>query len=283
MKVKQFIKYFRDRLSGIFPPEEITALSAEIFSDLKNWDKTALFLNADEELTGEETDRLFAITQRLLINEPIQYILGYDKFFGLKIMTKPGVLIPRPETEELIYALAEKYSAQSELNILDAGAGSGCIALALAKQFPKALIYACDISDEALQIAKENAERLNLPVRFFKADLLNPGEAFPPSKYDIIVSNPPYVRESEKALMQKNVLDFEPERALFVSDDNPLVFYKALGDIAQKYIKTEGLLAVEINEFLGKETKAVLLSRGAQKVEILKDIHEKQRFILAEF
>ena len=283
MKVKQFIKYFRDRLSGMFPPEEITALSAEIFLDLKNWNKTALFLNADEELTGEETDRLFAITQRLLINEPIQYILGYDEFFGLKIITKPGVLIPRPETEELIYALAEKYSAQSELNILDAGTGSGCIALALAKQFPKAQIYACDIADEALQIAKENAERLNLLVRFFKADLLNPSELFPPSKYDIIVSNPPYVRESEKALMQKNVLDFEPEHALFVSDDNPLIFYKALGDIAQKYLKPEGLLAVEINEFLGKETKAVLLSRGAHKVEILKDIHEKQRFILAEF
>jgi release factor glutamine methyltransferase len=283
LKVKQFIKYFRDRLSGFFPPEEITALAAEIFSDLKAWDKTALFLNGDEALSIKETERLYEITGRLLNQEPIQYILGYDEFFGLKIITKPAVLIPRPETEELIYALAEKYSAQSELNILDAGTGSGCIALALAKQFPKAHIYACDISDKALQIAKENAERLNFPVRFFKADLLNPSESFPPSKYDIIVSNPPYVRESEKALMQKNVLDFEPEAALFVSDENPLIFYKALGDIAQKYLKPEGLLAVEINEFLAEETKAVFLSRGAHKVEILKDIHEKQRFILAEF
>jgi release factor glutamine methyltransferase len=283
LKVKQFITYFRENLSQSLPPEEITAFTAEIFSHLKSWDKTRLFLNADELLSKKETEYLYSVTERLLNNEPIQYILGYDEFFGLKIITQPGVLIPRPETEELIYALTEKYSPQSEPDILDAGTGSGCIALALAKQFPNARISACDISDEALQIAKKNSENLKLPVRFFKADLLKSGSDFPATKYDLIVSNPPYVRESEKALMQKNVLDFEPETALFVPDENPLVFYRALGEIAQKYLKTNGLLAVEINEFLARETEAALLEQGGHKTEILKDIHGKNRFVLAEF
>jgi release factor glutamine methyltransferase len=213
---------------------------------------------------------------------PIQYILGETEFFDLKFKVNNKVLIPRPETEELIEWVLKnsKLKTQnSKLNILDIGTGSGCIAISLAKNLPNAEVYAIDISSEAIKIAQKNAEINKVSVNFIETDILKIEEL--QYTFDIIVSNPPYVRELEKEKMHQNVLANEPHLALFVENDNPLLFYDKIADLAKSYLTKNGNLYFEINQYLGKETVDLLKSKGFNTIELKKDLFDVDRMIKA--
>jgi len=225
------------------------------------------------------------IAERLNNNEPIQYILGETEFYGRRFLVNDSVLIPRPETEELVKYIVDKNQfpvTNNQLQILDIGTGSGCIAISLAKELPNFKVTAYDISEKALETAKKNAELNKADVNFEKVNILKP--SFINSlihSFNIIVSNPPYVTKQEIDRMQKNVLDFEPHLALFVEDSEPLIFYKAIANFAFNNLTNNGLVAVEINEALGEETAEVFRRKGFSEVEIIKDIHQKDRFVSA--
>ncbi len=226
------------------------------------------------------------IIERLNTNEPIQYILGETEFYGRRFLVNASVLIPRPETEELVKYIVEKQKKQfpvtnNQLSILDIGTGSGCIAISLAKELPNFKVTAYDISEKALETAKRNAELNKADVTFEKVDILNNQFSILNSKFSIILSNPPYVTKQEIDRMQKNVLDFEPHLALFVEDSEPLIFYEAIANFAFNNLTENGLVAVEINEALGEETAEVFRRKGFSEVEIIKDIHQKDRFVSA--
>ncbi|GGD62065.1 release factor glutamine methyltransferase [Emticicia aquatilis] len=231
------------------------------------------------------------IIERLNTNEPIQYILGETEFYGRRFLVNASVLIPRPETEELVKYIVEKQKKQfpvtnNQLSILDIGTGSGCISISLAKELPNFKVTAYDISEKALETAKRNAELNKADVTFEKVDILNNQFLILNSQaerrpFSIIVSNPPYVTKQEIDRMQKNVLDFEPHLALFVEDSEPLIFYEAIANFAFNNLTENGLVAVEINEALGEETADVFRRRGFSEVEIIKDIHQKDRFVSA--
>lgn len=228
------------------------------------------------------------ITERLNNNEPIQYILGETEFYGRRFLVNDSVLIPRPETEELVKYVVEKQKNQfpisissNQLSILDIGTGSGCIAISLAKELPNFKVTAYDISEKALETAKRNAELNKADVIFEKVDILSSQFLILNSQFSIILSNPPYVTKQEIERMQKNVLDFEPHLALFVEDSEPLIFYEAIANFAFNNLTDNGLVAVEINEALGEETAEVFRRKGFSEVEIIKDIHQKDRFVSA--
>ena len=232
------------------------------------------------------------IIERLNNNEPIQYILGETEFYGRRFLVNNSVLIPRPETEELVKYIVDKQKNQfpvisNQLSILDIGTGSGCIAISIAKELPNFKVSAYDISKKALETAKKNAELNKADVTFEKIDILKPSFIHSLIQYplrhsfNIIVSNPPYVMKQEIDRMQKNVLDFEPHLALFVEDSEPLIFFQAIANFAFNNLTDNGLVVVEINEALGEETANVFRRKGFSKVEIIKDIHQKDRFVSA--
>lgn len=231
------------------------------------------------------------IIERLNNNEPIQYILGETEFYGRRFLVNDSVLIPRPETEELVKYIVDKQKSQfpvtnKQLQILDIGTGSGCIAISLAKELTNFKVTAYDISEKALETAKTNAELNKADVTFEKVDILNSEFLILNSQaerrpFSIIVSNPPYVTKQEIDRMQKNVLDFEPHLALFVEDSEPLIFYEAIANFAFNNLTDNGLVAVEINEALGEETADIFRKKGFSEVEIIKDIHQKDRFVSA--
>lgn len=236
--------------------------------------------------TFEKTIDWENIIERLNTNEPIQYILGETEFYGRRFLVNDSVLIPRPETEELVKYIVDKQQNQfpvtnNHLQILDIGTGSGCIAISLAKELPNFKVTAYDISEKALETAKKNAELNKADVTFEKVDILNPLFTIHHSPFTIIVSNPPYVTKQEIGRMQKNVLDFEPHLALFVEDSEPLIFYEAIANFAFNNLTNNGLVAVEINEVLGEETAEVFRRKEFSEVEIIKDIHQKDRFVSA--
>jgi release factor glutamine methyltransferase len=222
-------------------------------------------------------EKIENIILRLKNAEPIQYILGETEFYGLKLKVNPSVLIPRPETEELVDWIVQS-KLPANCNVLDIGAGSGCIALAIKNQLKKAKVSGLDISENAIETARHNALENRLEVDFFQADILNHSD-FIDQKFDVVVSNPPYIRESEKPLMHSNVLDFEPEKALFVPDADPLLFYRTIAEFARKYLKKYGSLFFEINENLGTETVGLLADFGFSDIEIRKDINGKNRMV----
>ena len=218
---------------------------------------------------------------RLKIHEPIQYIIGETEFYGLPFKVNKHTLIPRPETEELVEWIYIEFSnQQSTINnqqFLDIGTGTGCIAISLAKNLPNAKVSALDISEEALKIAQQNAEMNKVKIDFFQTDILA-AETLP-KKYDVIISNPPYVRELEKKQMQQNVLKHEPESALYVSNEDPLLFYRAISHLAKKHLNPEGKLFFEINEYLADELTALLEGEGFKNIQVKKDIFGKDRMI----
>jgi release factor glutamine methyltransferase len=229
-----------------------------------------------------------SIIERLNTHEPIQYILGETAFYGRKFLVNDSVLIPRPETEELVKLIVDEQKKHqspiinNQFQILDIGTGSGCIAISLAKELPDFQVFAYDISEKALETAQKNAELNNTKVIFEKKDILKyPTSNIQHPTFDIIVSNPPYVTKQEIKRMQKNVLNFEPHLALFVEDTEPLIFYEAIANFAFNNLTTNGLVAVEINEALAYETANVFIKKGFSKVEIIKDIHQKNRFVSA--
>jgi len=276
--MKAGIASIRKELAGIYSVEEIESLIFLIFGKVKGYSRTRVLLARDENLTPEELDKTNQIVSRLKKNEPIQYILGETEFFGLPFYAVPGVLIPRPETEELVQWIIQE-NQHTEPTILDIGTGSGCIAVSLRKNIPKSTVLACDISPVCIETTQRNAELNQAEVSVLEYDILNnsPEVDFP--KLDIIVSNPPYVCETEKKLMEKNVLDYEPELALFVSDDEPLIFYTRIADFAKEHLNNGGQIYFEINEAFGKECSEMLQEKGFSEIKLKRDIHDKNRMI----
>jgi len=277
--MKAGIASIRKELAGIFSGGEVESLIFLIFEKLRGYSRTQ-FLLASEELSQEELLQINEIVARLKNHEPIQYILGETEFYGLSFYTVPGVLIPRPETEELVQWIIRDFN-RSAPAILDIGTGTGCIAISLRKNLPQSTVLACDISPICLETTRRNVQLNAVEVSVFEYDVINqiPEVSFP--ELDIIVSNPPYIRETEKTLMQKNVLEFEPELALFVSDEKPFVFYERIADFALIHLRKGGLLYFEINEAFGSECLIMLQDKGFSEIILKKDINGKDRMIRA--
>jgi release factor glutamine methyltransferase len=268
----------KNALTGVYDHNEIRNFSHLILYHLLNYSKTDLHSKTGERISQQYVEKVDTILQRLRQHEPIQYILGRTEFFGLPLIVSPDVLIPRPETEELADWIIRENRDKS-IRILDLGTGSGCLAVALARELPPARVSACDFSEKALRVAMQNAELNDVPVSCFILDLLDPVHV-PELKYDVLVSNPPYVRESEKKLMPPNVLHYEPPRALFVPDADPLVFYRAIADLGHRILVPLGFAYCELNEALPDETAAVFKGRG-YGTELRRDINGKWRMIKA--
>lgn len=278
MILKEYRKRFVEKLQLIYPIDELNAifyLLAENFLGIK---KVEVSMQLHRVLTIEETKLFDAALSALQKEQPIQYIIGETYFYGLPIKVNNSTLIPRPETEELVDWIIEEKRYNSP-EIIDIGTGTGCIAISLAKHIKNANLTAIDISKEALKIAKKNARLNNSFVEFIQTDILQVSRL--PKFYDVIVSNPPYVRNSEKQFIQKNVLSYEPHNALFVSDNDPLVFYNKIADIALKNLNTNGMLFFEINEAFGEKLVTLLMKKGFKNICLKKDVFGKDRMIKA--
>lgn len=262
MLVSQIKIKFFDQLKLEYPSGEIQSFFNLLTEAYLKMTRLDLALDHGRELSASEEKKLEDALLRLLKHEPIQYIIGETEFFGLKFKVNKNVLIPRPETEELVHWILEdlKSLKKEGLSILDIGTGSGCIAISLAKKLPNARVSAIDISEGALEIARSNAKMNDVEIDFILQDILKSAELS--EKYDLIVSNPPYVRELEKKEMHRNVLENEPEMALYVKDLEPLIFYQKITKLAETGLNLGGSLYFEINQFLGKETAEVLSSSG---------------------
>ena len=260
--------------------QDRTMITSMILQHITGLSKAEIAIQPNFRINESEIVWLKDAMEDLNNNKPIQYVLGFEEFYGLKFNVNKSVLIPRPETEELVkWILDDFQSSYSKLSTIDLGTGSGCIAIALKHNRPDWNVSAIDKSSDIINIAKKNALKNKVVVDFSTGDILN----FTPTeqKFDIIVSNPPYIRNSEKTLMHKNVLDYEPEMALFVDDLNPLIFYKAIAEIAQTSLNSLGCLYLEINEALGKETVDILKEFGFINVELKLDLFEKPRMVKA--
>ena len=272
------VEYIRTQLSKIFTLGEIRVFTTLILKEVSNLSFSDIIACKFKDLSDNEKQNIISIVKRLLNNEPIQYILGKTEFYGLEFKVSPAVLIPRPETEELIeWILLE--TKKINPHILDIGTGSGCIAIALAKKMQYATVDAWDISESALEIARQNAITNNVSVEFSNVDVL---KSLSVRKYfDIIVSNPPYIKESEKEKMEKNVLDYEPHEALFVANNDALIFYNRITDIAKENLNENGVLYFEINRANGVEIVQMLKRKGLMNNELKKDISGNNRMIRA--
>ncbi|RLJ64298.1 release factor glutamine methyltransferase [Lacinutrix venerupis] len=286
MLVKDLENIFHETLDVIYGKEEVSSfffLCTEAFYNISRLD---IALNRNISITKEEQQPIFDALEALKKEQPIQYILGETEFFGLPFKVNENTLIPRPETEELVQLIidSKKNKASTQLSILDIGTGSGCIAIALAKNLNNAQLYALDVSEKAIEKAKENATLNNVDINFLEGSILKDDDCdtlFKNLEFNIIVSNPPYVRNLEKVEIQNNVLNNEPHLALFVEDNDPLIFYRAITKFAKNKLKQNGQLFFEINEYLGEETKDLVESFGFKNVEILKDIFNKNRMLKA--
>ena len=275
-------KYETQNIASLLTPQVKRILMSHIIG----LSTAQLLAKPNLQLTEEQQKWFDEAVIRLQNNEPIQHILGYTTFYGIEFKCDRRALIPRPETEELVDWIINDCSTLnsqlSTLNLLDIGTGTGCIALSLAKELTNTEVTALDISEEALSLARENAELLETKnVDFIKGDILNKTFNSQLSTFNFIVSNPPYVRECEKAEMEANVLDYDPHTALFVSDKDPLIFYRAIGEFALTHLAPNGALYFEINQYLGRETCDLLVALGYKNVELRKDINDNPRMIKA--
>ena len=279
------------RLTGVYPVTEAQAVVRMLLEELAGLSLADLYAGGIDRLDDAQRQQIERAMARLEVGEPIQYVLGRACFCGRSFAVAPGVLIPRPETEELCRLIMNTHPSES-LNILDIGTGSGCIAITLALEMPDAEVEAVDISPEALAIAEANAARLGAKVSFHQYDILSEdslplgrgrGWVAPSTpKYDIIVSNPPYICERERADMERNVLDYEPHTALFVPDDDPLLFYRAIGQKALTMLVPGGILCFEINPLYCDQLIELLRSQGYCEVEAVSDSFGKRRFVTAK-
>jgi len=278
--MKASLQFIRKELTGHYPPEEIESFIRLIFSWLKSYSITDILLKKDDCLDADEREKVVTIVERLRSFEPIQYILGETEFYDLTFRLSPNVLIPRPETEELVDWIIKDKPIPS-VRILDVGTGSGCIPVTLKRHLKQATVSACDISPDVLRTAKNNAVLNQVEIEFFELDILKSADLVFSEKLNILVSNPPYIRNSEKRLMQPNVLRFEPHLALFVDDNNPLIFYRALAKFGRNNLVPGGLVYLEINEALGKECCALLEQEGFSNVLLRQDLNGNDRMIRA--
>ncbi|MFV0564537.1 MAG: peptide chain release factor N(5)-glutamine methyltransferase [Flavobacteriaceae bacterium] len=283
MVLKEIQHKFHLELNSIYGQNEVDSFFFMLTEAYYGVSRLNLALNPN--LKVENSAKLMAALTLLKVEYPIQYILGETEFFGLRFKVNQNTLIPRPETEELVALVIEKAGKETPITILDIGTGSGCIAVSLAKNLPNAKVFALDVSRLALRVAKENAKTNTVEITFVEADILNTEtlpEEISNQTFNIIVSNPPYVRMQEKQLMKPNVLSNEPHLALFVEDNKPLIFYKAIARFAQSNLTEKGLLFFEINEFFGNETVHLLAENKFKNIELKQDMFKKDRMIVAE-
>lgn len=268
---------FQSRLSKIYDIKEIDSILNIALEDI-GISKHSIHFENNYQLSSKQIIQIQSVLERLYANEPIQYIRGKADFYGLEFFVSLAVLIPRQETELLVDIIIKKH-AQTTNTILDLGTGSGVIPITIKKNLPQSKMYAIDISTEALKIAQQNALHNSVSIKFMEANILDYSSLQSIPKCDIIVSNPPYICSNEKKLMMGNVLDFEPHIALFVPDSNPLLFYKAIAEIAKQKLQSNGMLYCEINESFGKEVKELYEENGFIDCSIIKDLQNKDRFI----
>ena len=278
MVIKELKKKCYSKLSGLYPITEIDSFFFILMDDCFNLKRVDIALQLNEKI--QDYNRFLTLIDQLADKKPIQYLIGKTSFFGLDFKVNNSVLIPRPETEELAAWIINDTDNKKEIRILDIGTGSGCIAISLANELKQALVSALDISNKALIIAKENASLNNVNISFIEDNILNSTTIFQ-NKFDVIVSNPPYVRKLEKVEMDDNVLNNEPHLALFVSNDNPLLFYSAIANFALKNLHAKGKLYFEINQYLGNETVQLLKNKGFKNIILKKDIFNNNRMIRA--
>jgi release factor glutamine methyltransferase len=280
MKIKQYRTQFIQDLSPFYDAYEAESFFYLILEEKHKLRQIDLALN--HELTFSESDLLVweAILSQLKLEIPVQYLLGKTNFYGLDFEVNEHVLIPRPETEELVEWIVKEHTAAKKIKILDIGTGSGCIAVSLAKNLPNAQVFAIDVSRKALETAKRNAAKNKVEVTFILQDILQTQEL--KSDFDIIVSNPPYVRNLEKVEIKKNVLDHEPHLALFVEDNDALIFYRKIAALAQGNLAKNGQLYFEINQYLGQEMTDLLEKMNFKNIVLRKDIYDNERMMKAD-
>nr|WP_293301049.1 peptide chain release factor N(5)-glutamine methyltransferase [Allomuricauda sp.] len=304
MLLQEVKTIFHKELDGIYPKEEVDAFFYRCIEHYLGLERFVLVVHPNTTVTKEDEQPLFEALAQLKQERPLQYILGTAHFMDMEFAVNGDVLIPRPETEELVQWImddvknqkSEREHRTSEIRILDIGTGSGCIAIALAKYIPTAKVYALDISEKALKVARKNAEANSVDVTFLKQSILEPELALElvlapelalgpelalELEFDIVVSNPPYVRELEKKEIKKNVAGHEPHLALFVPNEDPLLFYRAIAHFANKNLTKNGSLYLEINQYLGVETQALLKAHNFSEIELRKDIFGNDRMIKA--
>lgn len=279
MTVKETISKITSTLSPLYGAGEASAMASVIMEYLKGYSKVDLILYSDKEVSDFIAEKVKAILERLLNHEPLQYVIGQTDWHGLRLKVTPDVLIPRPETSELVDVIVDRNRDRSDLRVLDLCTGSGCIAIALARSLRFAQVTAADISAPALGVARENAASLRVRVDFRQADVTK--DRFGNGEFDIIVSNPPYVLESERQSMDRNVKDFEPSQALFVPDSDALKFYKAVVRIAADSLVDGGQLYFEINPLTATDLERYMMDAGWEDVTLLPDIHGRRRFLTA--
>ena len=278
MTTREAIKQLRNELSPLYDAREIESMTRIIFEEVLLWQPVDIVMRENEQLPSFFDSRLGIIIDRLKEQEPLQYILGKAWFHGHSFEVTPAVLIPRPETEQLVDMIIDE-NPGSDLQVLDIGTGSGCIAISLARALKFAQVTATDINPEALEVSQHNAEALKTRVKFIEQDILTCRA--PSEVWDIIVSNPPYVTESEKATMERNVLDYEQASALFVPDDDPMLFYRAIAAYASRALKNNGRLYLEINRAMAQQVSDTLRSNGLECIEIYSDFNGNNRFVTA--
>lgn len=288
MLLKEIKKIFHKELDTIYPKEEVDSFFYLLIEHYLGLERFVLALQPNYSISKEEEQPLFEALSELRLQRPVQYIMGKAHFMELELMVNTHVLIPRPETEELVRWILNDCHAEypperdgragsRSIKILDIGTGSGCIVLALAKNCPDAQVYALDVSEKALKVAKHNATQNEVAINFIQADILTLDTL--DVTFDVIVSNPPYVRELEKKEMKANVTEYEPQEALFVPDNDPLLFYRHITHFAKNNLKEGGSLYLEVNQYLAQETKQLLEDQNFTDIELRKDLFGNDRML----
>lgn len=278
-KLKEIKTLFRNELKGLYPRPEITRLIDMVLEEVLELPRVNLRIEDEREIRESDLAVLKSVLEGLKQEKPVQYLLGRAWFYDMQLKVNPSVLIPRPETEELVHWIIDEQDGLPE-GIIDLGTGSGCIAIALAKEFPNSKVYGVDVDVKALNLAQENAKLTGADIDFYLFDILK-DESLGFQKYEIMVSNPPYVTEEDGRYMQKNVLENEPHKALFAPGVDPLIFYRRIVDLADGHLRAGGRLYFEINERFGAEIRSFLMDRGYHDVVLRKDLNGKDRMIKA--
>ena len=278
MSIKEIQNIFYSELKVVYSQSDIRSLMFAVLEKTLGLSKTDVALNRDSPIDGSKIAKILQVIKKLKAEMPLEYIFSEAHFYGLKLKVNREVLIPRPETEELVQKIIQEVKKDG-CNILDIGTGSGCIAIALARNNKCANVYACDISEKAMKIASFNAKMNKVGITFFLQDILKPLQNHALPKFDLIVSNPPYVTKSEKKHLKANVLMYEPHTSLFVPDKSPLLFYKAIAEFAKIHLTKKGMLFFEINENLAVKLVKLLHSKGFAAIKVMDDLNGKKRFI----
>ncbi|GHA63757.1 peptide chain release factor N(5)-glutamine methyltransferase [Pontibacter akesuensis] len=279
--IQELQQHIRTSINQAFPEPEAGSIAQLVLEHVLQKDRLQLRLDKSAEVQPAQQEAVEQMILRLQQQEPVQYVLGTAHFYGLNLLVDDRVLIPRPETEELVDLVLKEHQGQKGLNVLDICTGSGCIPLALQANMPSAKVYGLEVSEGALEVARANAAKYDLPVEWLQADIFAPVPGIAAGSLDIIISNPPYVLEEEKELMRENVLQYEPHLALFVPNADPLKFYRRITDVALELLKKDGRLYFEINERYSQQVRKLLQEAGFAQVRVVEDLFGKARMVTA--